>query len=119
MTHELIINGTTYEFNFGYKFLKEINKRATQTVPNLNIENNIGLTVSLAKIAEDDIEELFSVLYLGNKGYSPRLEESEFTKWIDSEGTDIDEVFGRVKGFFMQSNCCRKTMQTMMAMASE
>lgn len=105
MTNELVINGTTYEFNFGMGFLRQIDP-LHKNVTN-GVEQNIGLVIEIAKIMDGDIMALYETLRMANKGFTPRLEQTEFDKWIEDPETDIDEVFNKVLGFFENSNCCK------------
>ena len=107
MTNELTINGTTYEFNFGMGFIRQIDPKHTQRVN--GITQNIGLVVEMAKILEGDIIALWECLRMANKGLNPRLEASEFDKWIEDPSTDIEAVFKEIEGFFENSNCCKIT----------
>lgn len=105
MTNELTINGTTYEFSFGMGFIRQIDPKHTQKVN--GISQNIGLAVEMAKIMEGDLVALYECLRMANKGFTPRLEQAEYDKWIDAEDTDIDEVLKTVESFFEHSNCCK------------
>ena len=106
MTHELVINGKTYEFSFGMAFVRDIDKRKTRTIN--GIEQNFGLAYYMAMvITENDLDALFTVLRTANKGFTPRLEQDAFDKWVDDEDTDIEAVFNEVESFFGKSNCCR------------
>lgn len=109
MTNELVINGKTYEFNFGMGFIRQIDPKHTQTVS--GVTQNIGLIVEMAKIIDGDLIALYEALRMANKGFTPRLEQAEFDKWIEDADTDIDEVFNTVQGFFANSNCCKKVYQ--------
>ena len=106
MTNELVINEKTYEFNFGMGFIRQIDPLYKQTAN--GIEQNIGLVVEMAKIIDGDIVALYNALRMANKGYTPRLEQADFDKWIEDDNTDIDEVFKTVLGFFENSNCCKR-----------
>ena len=106
MTNELVINGTTYEFNFGMGFLRQIEPLHTQSAN--GVTQNIGLVVEMAKILEGDIVALYNTLRMANRGFTPRLEQAEFDKWIEDDNTDIEEVFNKVTDFFENSNCCKK-----------
>ena len=106
MTTELVINEKTYEFNFGMGFIRQIDPLYKQSAN--GIEQNIGLVVEMAKIIDGDIVALYNALRMANKGYTPRLEQVDFDKWIEDDNTDIDEVFKTVLGFFENSNCCKR-----------
>lgn len=105
MTNELVINGKTYEFNFGMGFIRQIDPKHTQNVN--GVTQNIGLIVEMAKIMDGDIVALYECLRMANKGYTPRLEQADFDMWVEDEATDIAKVFDTVTGFFANSNCCK------------
>lgn len=109
MTNELTINGNTYEFNFGMGFIRQIDPKHTQKVN--GITQNIGLIVEMAKIIDGDIIALYEALRMANKGFTPRLEQADFDKWIEDPDTDIEKVFKTVEGFFGNSNCCKITLK--------
>ena len=109
MTNELVINGTTYEFNFGMGFIRQIDPKHVQKVN--GITQNIGLIVEMAKIMEGDIIALYEALRMANKGFTPRLEQADFDKWVEDPDTDIEVVFNIVEGFFANSNCCKMTLK--------
>ena len=113
MTNELVINGTTYEFNFGMGFIRAIDPMHQQKAN--GISQNIGLVVEMAKIMEGDIVALYEALRVANKGFTPRLEQAEFDKWIESTDTDIEAVFKEIESFFENSNCCRMTYKKLTA----
>lgn len=105
MTNELTINGTTYEFNFGMGFIRQIDPKHTQKAN--GITQNIGLVVEMAKILEGDLTALYECLRMANKGFTPRLEQADFDKWVEDPDTDIEKVFEDVESFFANSNCCK------------
>ena len=105
MTNELTINGKTYEFNFGMGFIRQIDPKHVQKTN--GIAQNIGLYVEMAKVLDGDIVALYECLRMANKGYTPRLEQADFDKWIEDPSTDIEDVFKTVESFFANSNCCK------------
>lgn len=116
MTNELVINGTTYEFNFGMGYIRQVDPKHTQTVN--GISQNIGLVVEMAKILDGDLIAMYDTLRMANKGFTPRLEQAEFDKWIEDPNTEIDEVFKVVEGFFANSNCCKTAYRKVMGITT-
>lgn len=104
MTHELIINGTPYQFVFGVGFLKKINEKATMKVPNSNYTVKTGARYVLAQVMSGDIEVLIDCLLLANAGQTPRLTYNDLVTFIEDESTDIDALFEQVNGFFSTAN---------------
>lgn len=112
---ELVINGETYEFKFGMKFVRDMNKRVTRKVEGLEEGEEIGLSMAIARIFDRNLDALFDVLYLANAGFKPRLEQKAFDEWIEDEDTNVDEVFTQVLDFFGKSNCTKITYNRLKA----
>ena len=108
--YELQINKSTYEFNFGMGFMREINKTIAVPVENIKGKTkNIGLQYKVAELLDGDLEALEDILLVANKGFSPRLEKSELDKHIEDNNTDVDELFETVLGFLENANATRIT----------
>ena len=106
--YELEINGQMVPFNFGMGFLREINKRTSIPVEGmLNVRQNVGLRYSVAKLLDGDVEALVEVLDIANTGCDPRVTKKALDFFIDSEDTDIDEVFEKMLGFLKTANATR------------
>lgn len=107
---ELTINGKVYEFNFGMRFLREVNKKATVQVDGVKgAEKNVGLRMAVAGIVDGDMETLVDVLDLANKGQEPRITREVLDNYIDDSDTDIDKLFEDVMDFLKKANATRKT----------
>lgn len=107
---ELTINGKVYEFNFGMRFLREVNKKATVQVDGVKgAEKNVGLRMAVAGIVDGDMETLVDVLDLANKGREPRVTREVLDNYIDDPDTDIDKLFEDVMDFLKKANATRKT----------
>lgn len=107
---ELTINGQVYEFNFGMRFLREVNKKATVQVDGVKgAEKNVGLRMAVAGIVDGDMETLVDVLDLANKGQEPRVTREVLDNYIDNPDTDIDKLFDDVMDFLKKTNATRKT----------
>lgn len=112
---ELTINDQVYEFNFGMGFLREINKRVETPVDGLSeVRKNIGLQYMVAGILDGDLEALVEVLDIANKGQSPRVTKSLLDSYIDSETTNIDELFSTVLDFLRRANATKKTVENLL-----
>ena len=107
MKFEIEMNGTPYAFNFGMGFLKAINSRATEKVPNSNYSVNVGAKYLMAQVMSDDVEALFDVLMTANKGENPRLTQKELETYIEDETTDIEALFAQVVDFFGKANATK------------
>ena len=107
MKFEIEMNGTPYAFNFGMGFLKAINSRATEKVPNSNYSVNVGAKYLMAQVMSDDVEALCDVLMTANKGETPRLTQKELETYIEDETTDIEALFKQVVDFFGKANATK------------
>jgi len=107
MRFEIEMNGTPYAFNFGMGFLKAINSRATEKVPNSNYSVNVGAKYLMAQVMSDDVEALCDVLMTANKGETPRLTQKELESYIEDEATDIEALFAQVVDFFGKANATK------------
>lgn len=107
MRFEIEMNGTPYAFNFGMGFLKAINSRATEKVPNSNYSVNVGAKYLMAQVMSDDVEALCDVLMTANKGENPRLTQKELESYIEDEATDIEALFAQVVDFFGKANATK------------
>lgn len=107
MRFEIEMNGTMYAFNFGMGFLKAINSRATEKVPNSNYSVNVGAKYLMAQVMSDDVEALCDVLMTANKGENPRLTQKELESYIEDETTDIEALFAQVVDFFGRANATK------------
>lgn len=112
---ELTINNIVFTFRFGMGFLREINKRVTVPVEGLkDVKQNIGLRYYISGILDGDVESLVEVLDIANKTESPRLTKAALDSYIESDDTDVDELFKQVIDFLKSANATRKTTETML-----
>lgn len=108
--HELTINGTVFQFNFGIGFMREINKEVSAPVDGFpGVKKSLGLRYAVANIVDGDIDMLEKVLDYANKGQNPRVTKQTLDAYIDDETTDIDKLFEDVLNFLKQTNATRKT----------
>ena len=117
MKFEIEMNGTMYAFNFGMGFLKAINSRATEKVPNSNYSVNVGAKYLMAQVMSDDVEALCDVLMTANKGENPRLTTKELETYIEDETTDIEALFAQVVDFFGKANATKMVYKELQSIA--
>lgn len=117
MKFEIEMNGTMYAFNFGMGFLKAINSRATEKVPNSNYSVNVGAKYLMAQVMSDDVEALCDVLMTANKGENPRLTQKELETYIEDESTDIEALFAQVVDFFGKANATKMVYKEIQSIA--
>lgn len=117
---ELVINEKSYQFKFGIGFVKAISKTAQRPVDGVpGSKEDVGLSLSIARILDGDVIELAKVLEMANKGFEPRITSDVIEGYIEDECTDIDKLFEDVLGFFEQSNSTRKVAKKMIAAYAE
>ena len=115
--HELEINGTMYQFNFGIGFVREIDQ--TVSVSRNGVKEDVGLQVAIAGLLDGKVTTLETVLMAANKGQNPRLTTAALDSWIDNTSTDVDAVFDKVLGFLRSTNATRKATVQMEKQAAE
>lgn len=104
---ELQIKEQTYQFKFGFGFMREIDKRQTVKAPN-GTQQNIGFQTAVGGILDGDAQALEDVLLLANKGQEPRLTADVLEEYIENEETDVDALFNGVIDFLKKSNVSKK-----------
>lgn len=112
---ELTINDTTYQFNFGMGFVREIDPTATKAIDDIKGKvQHMGLQFAVAGIIDGDVATLSDVLVRANKGFEPRVTQKEIDRYIEDENTDIDKLFDDVLGFLKRANATKKTTLTLL-----
>lgn len=115
--HELEINGTMYQFNFGIGFVREIDQ--TVSVSRNGVKEDVGLQVAIAGLLDGKVTTLETVLMTANKGQNPRLTTAALDSWIDNPSTDVDAVFDKVMVFLRSTNATRKATVQLEKQAAE
>ena len=120
---EITIKDTTYQFNFGIGFVREIDKTMQRPVDGMpEIKENIGLSIKIGQIIGRDVIALVDVLELANKGKEPRVTTQILEDYIDDPSTDIDKLFEDVIDFFRNANATKHItaqMESALAMIEE
>jgi hypothetical protein len=112
MYKTLTINGTEYEFKFGFGFVKAISR------VKLKDGEEIGLRYRVAQLYDGNPEALVDVLMKARvKTNAPTMEELQ--DWLEDENTDIDAVFEQVLDFLSTANCSKKQTLEMLQSARE
>lgn len=123
MIREIEMNGTTYQFNFGMGFLREMNSRAVREVGSVTgsaAKKGVGFALAVAYLIDGDVDTLADVLYTANAGQKPRLTRADVDEYLEDDGTDIDKLFEDVLDFLRQSNATAKdTKKTLEAAEQE
>lgn len=83
---ELTINGKQYVFIFGYRFIKELNKKNEVTERGMTLK--AGLDNALMNFFSGDIETLVEMLKTANATENPRVSEKGIVEWIEENGVD-------------------------------
>lgn len=111
---ELTINNTVYQFNFGFGFLRDINKTYKSVDEKTKQERELGLQYNIASLIDGDVEAIVTILDIANKGCDPRITRQDIEKYIEDENTNIDDLFDTVIDFLSKANCTKKEVQKFM-----
>ena len=111
---ELTINNTVYQFNFGFGFLRDINKTYKSVDEKTKQERELGLQYNIATLIDGDVEAIVTILDIANKGCDPRITRQDIEKYIEDENTNIDVLFDTVMDFLSKANCTKKEVQKFM-----
>lgn len=111
---ELTINNTVYQFNFGFGFLRDINKTYKSVDEKTKQERELGLQYNIASLIDGDVEAIVTILDIANKGCDPRITRQDIEKYIEDENTNIDDLFDMVMDFLSKANCTKKEVQKFM-----
>ena len=111
---ELTINNTVYQFNFGFGFLRDINKTYKSVDEKTKQERELGLQYNIASLIDGDVEAIVTILDIANKGCDTRITRQDIEKYIEDENTNIDDLFDTVMDFLSKANCTKKEVQKFM-----
>lgn len=111
---ELTINNAVYQFNFGFGFLRDINKTYKSVDEKTKQERELGLQYNIASLIDGDVEAIVTILDIANKGCDPRITRQDIEKYIEDENTNIDDLFDTVMDFLSKANCTKKEVQKFM-----
>lgn len=108
---ELVINDKTYNFNFGMRFLRDINKKIETPIEfGSAVKQQIGLKYYVSLLLDDDITALSTVLIAANAGQKPNLTQAILDSYFDDSETDIDELFASVMEGLGTANATKKVV---------
>ena len=103
---EIEIGGEVYQFNFGFGFLREINK--CQKVTSEGISKEIGFQLKVGGLLDGDVLDLLDILYTANAGQKPRVTRHALESYIEDPETDVDSLFSEVLDFLKRNNVTKK-----------
>lgn len=107
---ELVIKDIAYPLNFGMGFVRKLDKSVNIPVDGLpGVKKDIGLTYAIMSLLDNDIVMLSNVIDIANEGQNPRLTQAAIDAYLEDEGTDIEELFNKILGFFKSANCTKRT----------
>ena len=106
---ELTINDKVYQFNFGIGFLREIDPTVTKPIDGVKGKvQNMGLQYAIGGVMDCNIIDIADVLLRANKGYEPRLTQTEVENYLESDSVNIEELSEKLLDFFKRSNATKK-----------
>lgn len=115
---ELVINKNTYQFNFGFGFVNELDPTIKQSIDGVKGKmQDMGLHFAICDLIDGNVLTLFDVLKRGNKGFTPRLEETEIEAHLDNPENDVEDLFKKVLGFLEKSNYTKKKTKDLIKLA--
>ena len=107
---ELVIKDVAYPLNFGMGFVRKLDKSVNIPVDGLpGVKKDIGLTYAIMSLMDNDIVMLANVIDIANEGQNPRLTKAAIDAYLEDENTNIEELFGKILGFFKSANCTKRT----------
>lgn len=107
---ELVIKDIVYPLSFGMGFVRKLDKSVNIPVDGLpGVKKDIGLTYAIMSLLDNDIVMLSKVIDIANEGQNPRLTQAAIDAYLEDEGTDIEELFNKILGFFKSANCTKRT----------
>lgn len=106
---ELVINDKTYSFNFGMRFLRDINKKIETPIEfGSAVKQQIGLKYYVSLLLDDDVVALSTVLITANAGQKPNLTQAVIDSYFDNPETNLDELFDSVMEGLETANATKK-----------
>lgn len=108
MLFTLEIDGKERAFNFGMKFVREIDALNVIEIDN-GVKQKVGLTYALAGVVAKEPQDIANILYYGSKCAGENLTQAEIDEYIE-DVEDFDKLCGDLESFFAKSNCTRTTM---------
>lgn len=119
---ELMIKDQVFEFEFGMRFLRDLDNTIVKKDGN-GVAIKYGYLYSFAGLLDHDLESLIEVLKIANKGHNPRITDALLYDFIDDESTDLNEVFDKVMDFLKSQNATKgkteQVVKTLTALAEQ
>lgn len=108
---ELTINDKTYNFVFGVKFVRELDKQ--MPIEADGIKFGMGLASKVVpELKTFNINTLARILYIANRTESPKVKQDEIDDFIDSH-EDIEQLFDDVTKELSESNAGKLVLKKM------
>ncbi len=118
---ELTINNKVYKFNFGFGFRRELDPKVTRKIDGVNGRvEHLGVQMAIAGVMDGDVEDILTVLDVGNKEFSgeERVTRKELEAYIEKEA-DLDELCENLLDFLKRANATKKTVANLQELAAE
>ena len=109
---ELEINNEVYQLVGGFGFLHEVNKKVAIDIGDTKAKKDIGLTIMVANMLDNDMDALVDCILALNVGQTPRLKRADVESYLE-DVEDIDKVFGDIIDFLKQTNVSRKVVEAL------
>lgn len=116
---QLEINGKTYDFVFGYAFLKDVNEKYSTDVRGAKVRTG-ALRMMLAGIFDEDIQTIAEVLKIANNTESPKISESELAEYVaDNLENEQEGIADKVLNELKKSKFTKKKVNEMVGVMNE
>lgn len=109
---QLEIGGKVYEFKFGVKFSNELDNKLPAERDGMRVFGMSLMMNVIPALQMGSIGVLNTVLKTANQTESPKVTESDLTKFIE-EHEDIEKLFDEVMDELEKSNSGKLAMRSM------
>lgn len=99
---QLEINGKTYSFKFGIKFIRELDKRMPLEAEGLKLGMGLATRV-IPELKSGNVATLSDILYLANRTEKEKISQDDLDDYID-DVEDIEALFDDVHKELGESN---------------
>jgi len=89
------INGTSYNFEFGIKFLRELDKLFAPEVSGMQMKYGFGLDLTINTLISAQPQIVSNYLLAANSTETPRIGQEELDAWIEDQ-EDIEPIASEI-----------------------
>lgn len=104
------INGTKYNFEFGIKFLRELDKLFAPEVSGMQMKYGFGLDLTINTLLSAQPQIVSNYLLAANSTETPRIGGEELDAWIE-EQEDIQPIADEIAEAMEAKNMLAKKVK--------